>query len=155
MEPITQPTQIPTNVSEQKKIPFRLKIVAGLLFVAYAISLYLPASTNPGDGNGLLVLMMGWLGPITGTFSWYANPFWVGAVNALLYEKYSRAIQFSLISILLASQYFVMYFLNIETSFIDSSRVVEPGSGYWLWVLVLVSTCIFSVVEYFSADNQK
>lgn len=155
MESNIPPAQSFTNPAEQKRIPTRLKALSFLLGAAYVISLFLPSSTDSGDGNGLLVLMMGWIGPLVGIFSWYANPLWVGALHALLLEKYKRAVLLSVISILLGSQYFVMYLLNIKTSFIDSERVVEPGSGYWLWMLVLVLTCIFSVAELLSKDEKR
>lgn len=146
------------NVQELPKegahsTPARLKVLVLIFCGVWTASLFLPSSTDSGDGNGLLVLMMGWAGPLVGVFSWYANPIWLVSLSYFLKENYKKAAQFSSIALVLASQYFLMYILNIKTSFIDSSRVVEPGSGYWVWVLAFVGTLIFSLAEMLSIEK--
>src|SRR5687768_4983403 len=48
----------------------------------WLVSLAMPAlRTDGGDMRGLAVLLTGWLGPITFTFAWYGNLFWLaGAI---------------------------------------------------------------------------
>lgn len=59
--------------------PRRALLVSAGLWLA---SLALPALRAEGANMpGLDVLVTGWLGPLTFTFAWYANPFWVaGAI---------------------------------------------------------------------------
>jgi hypothetical protein len=135
--------------TSKNKLPTEIKIV----ILIYIISLFLPSSTEPRDGTGFLVLMIGWLAPLQLIFSWYANPFWIAAIFSFKMTEYKKASIFSGISLVLASQYFLMYVFDIKTSFIDSERVIIPFIGYYVWVLALVSTFIISIFNLFKSKK--
>jgi hypothetical protein len=67
------------RIANHRIEPFAALAVSVVLWL---VSLWLPAlGDESGSMHGLEVLLIGWMGPITFTFAWYGNLFWlVGAV---------------------------------------------------------------------------
>ena len=62
------------------------------IITLYALSLALPAGYDMAQHNnqmtGLFFLFIGWLGISVGWFAWYANPFLLWALIALIFKRY-------------------------------------------------------------------
>jgi len=90
-----------------------------------------PSSSRPTDPVALISI--GWLGPMDGHFSWYANLLYL--ISILKSGKNRTAMKFSLGALILA-----LTFLTKNSMFNGSgvTKIDEYGIGYFLWVFAIL-----------------
>lgn len=96
-----------------------------------------------GNAPGLLLLMIGWIGILTGEIAWIANPLWGLAVLFGLQGKQKtetdvRAYAWSSLVLGVAAQIFALTFLFQRTTQCGNGGVESEiggyGPGYFLWI---------------------
>lgn len=100
----------------------------------YALCLAFPAYYI-GDAHepqsSLSLLLMGWLGPLDGHFSWFANLFYLLAL--IKYKKPNVSAGFGILALILA-----LSFLTQERVIVSEAPsykdIVTYGYGYFFWV---------------------
>lgn len=122
------------------------KAVAGLAILAcWAVSLLVPAvdtatSSGANAPTGWDIAMIGWLGPLTGQFGWFANLLLIPAIG-LAAGQYGRAPRARLIigSVMLILALNSALWVDIP---LDSGRdeITSYRIGYWLW-MAAISSC--------------
>jgi hypothetical protein len=100
-----------------------LLFCAALLFPAY----YIKAWHEPE--HSLLLLAIGWLGPLGGYFSWYANLFYLIAL--LKSRDKTNSSIWAFVSLLLSTSF--LAHTSIELPDV-SYRISAYGLGYMLWI---------------------
>jgi hypothetical protein len=111
--------------------------------VVASIILFLAAFFFPGFYHGqpsepsssIALLLTGWLGPIAGYFSWYANPLYLLAL-ILRRTKRIALLSLELISLLLALS-FLLYRKIIVSEAPTFDLITEYGWGYYFWILAI------------------
>ncbi|MCC7596415.1 hypothetical protein IGS61_02885 [Janthinobacterium sp. FW305-129] len=106
-------------------------IVLSLTVVAYVASLFLTAIVDSHEvllGGG--VLLLGWLGPLAGSFAWFANPPLIFAMY-FSKEKPSAAMVAAFFGFALA---LTTFGLKIIPSDNGSYTVLGFGAGCYLWL---------------------
>jgi succinate dehydrogenase/fumarate reductase cytochrome b subunit len=115
-------------------------------------------TTLPGKesewGEGLALLLFGWLGVFYGYFAWLANPalllawFFMSSPSSRL-----AAIGCAVIACALAAS-----FLGVREILINEAghigKIVALGAAYWLWLVSTVMAVIASVLGE-SKDDQS
>lgn len=128
-----------------------IHIWISLIFFAACLALpafYLREQHQPQMSYGVLIL--GWLGPLEGQFSWFANVFFLIAL--LKYRKPETSSIFGFIALAFALSFLVYeeIVVSYESSYGD---VTAYGAGYMLWV---ASIGIFSLGQYsLTADKNE
>jgi hypothetical protein len=114
------------------------KAVLGLSIVSFVTCLtqdgYYIDDSNPKAWSpawGLLVF--GWMGLLSGTFAWLANPLLFGSWVLLAMSKYRVAFYLSLGALLFAVS-FLLHSEVISSTKPSYSKIVGYGIGYWLWI---------------------
>lgn len=98
--------------------------------------------------NGFGLLLVGWLGVLTGIYSWLANPTLLIAWLAMWSPAHRRyAIGSASIALLMMLSFlFHQDIMSDEAG--NRSRITHYGPGYWLWigsaVLALSASCFQS-----------
>ena len=114
------------------------KVVLGLsvaLFVAcltqdgYYIDDADPRKWSPGWG----LLLFGWMGLLSGTLAWLANPLLFVSWVFLAMSKFRLAFYVALGAFLFAMS-FLLNSEVISSTRPDYSKIVGYGIGYWLWI---------------------
>ena len=106
-------------------------IVLSLTVVAYVASLLLTAIVDSHEvllGGG--VLLLGWLGPLTGSFAWFANPLLIFAMY-FSKEKPSAAMVAAFFGFALALTTFGIKTIPIDNGYYT---VLGFGAGCYLWL---------------------
>ncbi len=114
-----------------------LFFVASLMFPAF----YLEPALQPQHSGGLL--MLGWLGPLNGQFSWFANCFYVLAL--LKAKKQKKSLCFGVIALGIALSFLGHSTINLGEGPVGD-RIVCYGWGYFLWVLSISSLVIVQLL---------
>lgn len=114
---------------------YKLAIYASLIF--YLMCFIFPAFyageiREPNYPSELL--MMGWLGPLDGHFSWYANIFYL---LSLIYFKKEASLALILIAAMLALSFLTKDEI-IRNEGGGTSHITAYGIGYFLWVTSLI-----------------
>lgn len=114
------------------KINYKSLVYISLFFYLLCLifpAFYIDETRNPNYGASLL--MIGWLGPIAGHLSWYANPCYV---LALIFFKRDTSFVFLILAIALT-----VSFLTKDTIPRDegggTSAITAYGAGYLFWLL--------------------
>jgi len=119
------------------------------VLVLYAACLGCPClefDTRP-DVNGIEFLLIGWLGPISGQFDWYANPLLILGFKNALQSNFLRSGVYSLIAL-------SVMLLTIVRGCVamDESGSCTPVSaylvGYWLWIASGITLIFWSGANY-------
>jgi len=94
-------------------------------------------------------LMIGWLGPLDGHFSWYANPLFLLAL--IFVNRPQRSSTLGFIAFALAVSF--LFHKNIIVSEAPTYEVIiSYGWGYGLWV---TSLAVFSIGQLLRAQGEK
>jgi hypothetical protein len=119
-------------------------IVLSLAVVAYMASLFLTAIVDSHEvllGGG--VLLLGWLGPLAGSFAWFANPLLILAMY-FSKEKPSAAMAAAFLGFALA---LTTFGLKIIPSDNGSYTVLGFGAGCYLWLACFPAVFIASLLN--------
>lgn len=103
----------------------------------YVASLALPAMRELGLGAvpptlGLMVLVMGWLGVLSGQFGWLANLFWVIGAYCLHRRHWTAAAITSSGAVLVAADTFRMYATGMAGDS-GAKHDVRLLAGFYVW----------------------
>lgn len=124
-----------------------------LFFLCLSRDGYYVAIGHKAD-SALALLLVGWLGFIDGVFSWFANPFLLLAWVQFIRGKYSYAILFSIIAVVL-----IVTFQLHESIIVDEggarSKIIGYGSGYWLWLSSSIVSFVASIFAIFSIEAKE
>ena len=115
----------------------RVGVYAFILFVAAALTpaFYVCVSDDSQRAHGiagLVPLLLGWLGPTEGVFSWYANPFLIAAIIFLRRNR-TPPLWMSAPGLLLVLTAFVPFSFPINEAG-PAWPVCGLGIGYFLWL---------------------
>jgi len=95
-------------------------------------------------------LLMGWLGPIQGHFSWFANLFYL--LGLIKYKKPNVSAGFGFLALILA-----LSFLTDERIIVNEAPtyklIVGYGYGYFLWVAAIGQLAIAQLLNMFFKDS--
>ncbi|MDO8032946.1 hypothetical protein O3297_05940 [Janthinobacterium sp. SUN128] len=119
-------------------------IVLSLTVVAYVASLFLTAIVDSHEvllGGG--VLLLGWLGPLAGSFAWFANPLLIFAMY-FSNEKPSAAMLAAFLGFALA---LTTFGIKIIPSDNGSYTVLGFGAGCYLWLACFPAVFIASFLN--------
>ena len=111
-------------------------LICRLLSLFTFVSCFFYPAFNP-DSNvpveSMKLFLLGWIGPLHGHFSWYANLFYI--ISLLIFEKTNIAISFSALALLLS-----LSFLSTEDMFNGSgvTTIEGYGAGYYLWISAIL-----------------
>jgi hypothetical protein len=99
-------------------------------------------------------LLFGWIGVLSGTVAWLANPALLFAWLMFLMGRYQGAA----ISALIATALMLSFLLTktvISSEAPTFSKVIGYGPGYWLWLASALALVIGSILEALFAANAK
>ncbi|MDO8070983.1 hypothetical protein O3299_05565 [Janthinobacterium sp. SUN176] len=119
-------------------------IVLSLSVVAYVASLFLTAIVDSHEvllGGG--VLLLGWLGPLAGSFAWFANPLLIFAMY-FSKEKPSAAMLAVFFGFVLALTTFGIKEIPSDNG---SYAVLGFGAGCYLWLACFPAVFIASFLS--------
>jgi len=88
-----------------------------------------PRKWSPGWG----LLLFGWMGLLSGTVAWLANPLLFASWVFLAMSKFRAAFYLALGAFLIAMS-FLLNSEVISSTKPDYSKIVGYGIGYWLWI---------------------
>ncbi len=103
----------------------------------YALCLAFPAyyiGEAHEPQNSFSLLLMGWLGPLDGHFSWLANLFYLLAL--IMYKKPNVSVGFGLLALILALS-FLSHKRIIVSEAPTYKNIVGYGYGYFFWVAAI------------------
>jgi hypothetical protein len=126
----------------------KVKLIIYLSISIFAVSLYLPAFTfrDVNVYNGLSALLIGWLGPLSLSIAWFANPLLALSWRSCINQNYSKGLLYSIASIIVALSFFLNDKLHEGTSGLHS---FERGSGYYVWLACILVSIIGSLYGYY------
>ena len=130
---------------------YKLAIYVSLVF--YILCLCFPAfyvSETREPNYALTMLAIGWLGPLDGHFSWYANIFYM---LALIFFKREGSVPLLILSIMLAFS-FLLKSKILRDEGGGTSDITAYGVGYFLWIASIVMLCLARVL-YASPHSMK
>ena len=119
-------------------------IVLSLTVVAYVVSLFLTAIVDSHEvllGGG--VLLLGWLGPLAGSFAWFANPLLIFAMY-FSKDKPSAAKVAAFFGFALALTAFGIKTIPSDNG---SYEVLGFGAGCYLWLACFPAVFIASFLS--------
>lgn len=130
------------------------------IHVPISILCYLACLAFPGYYIGerfepqmaITALMIGWLGPLDGHFSWYANPCFLIAL--LIANRPQRSSTFGFIALALAVS-FLFHKKIIVSEAPTYSTIMSYGWGYGLWVTSLFVFSIGQLLRAQGAENGR
>lgn len=107
--------------------------------VLYALALtgpgfYFGSSREPWEAH--LLLLVGWLGPVDGHFSWIANPAYL--IAHLMYRTREWSFRASAVALLLALSFLLHPTIAVSEA-PTYANIVGYGWGYILWVLSIAT----------------
>ena len=112
-----------------------------LSLLCFVICLFFPAYYAGIDalpGSSLFLLLLGWLGPLDGHYSWFANPVYgIALILGLLRQHPRLTAALSGLSLCIA----LTFLLNKEILINEAghqARIVAYGWGYWLGLAAFV-----------------
>ena len=122
-------------------------------FILFTISLFLPVM--PGDQwltggqphDGIVFLMVGWLGVFFGNFSWFANVFGLIAFIVAMKKIYVAGLISATAAILLGLQNFLITYINTNYHGF-SHQAYDLKVGYYVWILSFVVIFIFCLINF-------
>lgn len=113
----------------------------------YVMSLMLPAYDNGHVTNGGEALAMGWLGPLDGHFSWYANLFYFWALAK--YRHKNKNLIPAFIGLALSTSF--MFASDIfHDEGIGDRPIRALEWGYFLWVMAMLLLTLALVQQHCS-----
>ncbi|MGK5060592.1 hypothetical protein ACQ4WY_27010 [Janthinobacterium sp. LB2P49] len=119
-------------------------VVLSITVVAYVASLFLTAMVDSHEvWLGVGVLLLGWLGPLTGSFAWFANPLLIFAMY-FSKEKPSAAKVAAFFGFALALTSFGIKIIPSDDS---SHTVLGFGAGCYLWLACFPAVFIASFLS--------
>lgn len=108
-----------------------------LLFLASLTQdcFYIDRVENPRAwANGFGLLVVGWLGILTGIYSWLANPTLLIAWLTLFSPAHRRYAMGSAGVALLMTLTFLLHDEMMSDEAGNRSKITAYGPGYWLWI---------------------
>ncbi|MYM39444.1 hypothetical protein [Duganella qianjiadongensis] len=79
------------------------------------------------------LLVFGWLGITTGTYTWLANPILFYAWISMFQSRYRSSALAAIIALLLMISFFFQSTV-VSSEAPTYSKIVGYGAGYWLWI---------------------
>ncbi|MGK5036174.1 hypothetical protein [Janthinobacterium sp. LB3P118] len=119
-------------------------IILSITVVAYVASLLLTGIVTSNEVMpGWGVLLLGWLGPLAGSFAWFANPLLIFAMY-FSKEKPSAAKLAAFFGFALALTAFGLKTVPNDN---DSATVLGFGAGCYLWLACFPAVFIASLLS--------
>ena len=106
-------------------------LLLGTLLPGAALSSPFPDSPDPRIISGFEFLPVGWLGPLSGHFGWYANPALIAALY-LPFQGRRPRLALSLLPILIASSCFVAMPIYLYNDPLPH-WLSRFEAGFWIW----------------------
>jgi len=119
-------------------------IVLSITVVAYVASLLLTGIVTSNEvmlGGGALLL--GWLGPLAGSFAWFANPLLIFA----MYFSKEKPVAAKLAVFFGFALALTAFGLKTMPNDNDSAMVLGFGAGYYLWLACFPAVFIASFLS--------
>ena len=117
-------------------IAFRVRAIAVLVATTlWLLCLVLPPFAMEGpdtDNVGLNYFFIGWLGPLVGSFQWYANPALLYSSLSIRKCRFGHALVAALVGIALILTLMVRGEVSIGPN--GSAKIEAYLSGYWFWL---------------------
>jgi hypothetical protein len=105
--------------------------------------------------NGLGLLLVGWLGILTGIYAWLANPFLLVAWLAMWFPNCRLiAISAGILALLLMLS-FLLHDDMMSDEAGNRSRITAYGRGYWLWIATAVMTILGGCFQWKPANGTR
>ncbi len=128
--------------------------------VPISILCYLACLTLPGYYIGerfepqmaYAALMIGWLGPLDGHFSWYANPLFLLALISANRPQKSSILGFIALALAIS---FLLHKKIIVSEAPTYKTIMSYGWGYGLWVTSLAVFSIGQLLRALGADRRQ
>lgn len=131
-----------------------------LAFVLWVFSLILPGLVVPSHVSdleniyGINLLLLGWIGPLAGIFSWYANPFFLYVCRKLLSKSSGTPTTAAALSVLLASTMFFYERIPLGGGGSPVS-IYGYGWGAFLWYSAILLAAAALGVRRLEQGNQN
>jgi len=94
---------------------------------------YIEGAEPRAWASALYLLLLGWLGVLSGTIGWFANPLLFAAWVLYALRRYRTALGLGV-----AALFCALSFLNVDSVLTSEApsfaKVTGIGPGYWLWV---------------------
>jgi hypothetical protein len=94
---------------------------------------YIEGPNPRAVSSAFYLLLVGWLGLLSGTIAWFANPLVIAAWVLFALRRHGFALGLSV-----AALFCALSFLNVDTVVVSEAqtfaKVTGFGFGYWLWV---------------------
>jgi len=119
----------------------RLTIVLASV-VLFAVCLtqdgfYIEGANPRAWASALYLFLIGWLGLLSGTIAWFANPLLIAAWVLFWLRRYWIALALGA-----AALFCALSFLNVDTVVVSEAptfaKVTGFGLGYWLWITSMI-----------------
>lgn len=115
-------------------------LTVAVSLTCFAISLTMPAFySTKGPAYATYFLMLGWLGPLTGQYGWFANPLLLLSHVLPLWGWFGKAAACALFATLLALTSLSMR--AIYGGGDEADPIVSSGNGVHFWILSHVTAC--------------
>ena len=130
------------------------------IHVPISILFYLVCLTLPGYYSGesfkpemaYSILMLGWLGPLDGQFSWYANLFFLFALRSTNSPQKSSILGFIALALAISFLFSNKILVSEAPTY---TTIASYGWGYSLWVTSLAVFSIGQLLRVFGADKRQ
>src|SRR5262249_41920588 len=119
-------------------------VVAGIVsWVLLAVAAALPAfhvagrAGRPGDVQGWVLLVFGWMGVFQGAAGWFANPCFFLATVAMMLRADRIAIPAGAAAVAFALMSFLVRDIR-QGDLVVNGAIVGYGPGFFLWLSAMV-----------------
>ena len=134
--------------------------VSLIILVFYVGCLFFPAyqlNIRSDVNYGYFLILIGWLGVISGHFSWFANIFILVGIKNLYQSRFERAGIYGSISFLLVLSFWLADDIMVNEN--GNSETIEFYLiGYWLWLAaslsILLGAVFLSILKHNQALNR-
>lgn len=132
------------------------RIVAVTCLTLWFWSLSLPVTLLSGNDtmNGLLVLQIGWLGPLAAEFGWFGNISLMILLIRMLWARKPTRLDLALAGASVAAAIDAMFWR--EMYFDSGSKPIQAfGAGYYVWLSAILIPSLWTIWRRFQSKAPK